>query len=317
MSEKPACFVGIDVSKAHLDVGREGAGEVERFANDEVGREQCVRRLKEWHPALVVMEATGGLEGSLAALLVVKEVEVSIVNPRQVRDFAKATGVLAKTDAVDARVLARFAAAIRPEPRALKDEELALLDAMLTRRRQILEMIVAERNRLAGNPPKKVARTIREHIDWLRRQLKYTNNDIDGQIRESPVWRDRVELMTSVTGVGQITAFTLLADLPELGLLDGRKISALSGVCPYNRDSGRRYGKRMIHGGRGTVRAALYMAALVASRHNPVIRAFYERLLAAGKPKKVALTACMRKLLLILNAIVRTGNPWNPALASP
>jgi transposase len=316
MSEKPACFVGIDVSKAHLDVGREGQDEVERFANDEGGREQCARRLKEWDPALVVMEATGGLEGSLAALLVVKGVEVSIVNPRQVRDFAKATGVLAKTDAVDARVLARFAAAIRPEPRALKDEELALLDAMLTRRRQILEMIVAERNRLAGAPPKKVARTIREHIDWLRRQLKHTNNDIDGQIRESPVWRDRVELMTSVTGVGQITAFTLLADLPELGLLDGRKISALSGVCPYNRDSGRRYGKRMIHGGRGTVRAALYMAALVASRHNPVIRAFYERLLAAGKPKKVALTACMRKLLLILNAIVRTGHPWNPALAS-
>lgn len=317
MSEKPACFVGIDVAKAHLDVGRDGQESVERFANDEEGRERCVRRLKEWRPTLVVMEATGGLEAALAAQIVVGGVNLSVVNPRQVRDFARATGVLAKTDAVDARVLARFAGAIRPEPRELKDEDLALLDAMLTRRRQILEMIVAERNRLAGEPPKKVARTIREHIDWLRRQLKSTNNDIDGQIRASPVWRERVELMTSVAGVGQITAFTLLADLPELGSLDRRKISALGGVCPYSRESGRWRGKRAISGGRGTVRAALYMAALVASRHNPVIRAFYERLLAAGKPKKVALTACMRKLLTILNAIVRTGRPWNPTLASP
>jgi transposase len=317
MSEKPACFVGIDVSKAHLDVGRDEVAEVERFANDEAGREQCARRLKEWLPALVVMESTGGLEAALAALMVVKGLRVAVVNPRQVRDFAKATGVLAKTDAVDARVLARFASAIRPEPRELKGEDLTLLDAMLTRRRQILEMIVAESNRLAGNPPKKVARTIREHIDWLRRQLKHTNGDIDGQIRESPVWCEQVELMTSVKGVGQITAFTLLADLPELGLLDGRKISALGGVCPYSRESGKWRGKRMIKGGRATVRAALYMAALVASRHNPVIRAFYQRLLAAGKPKKVALTACMRKLLTILNAIVRTGQPWNPAFAVP
>jgi transposase len=316
MDEQAACFVGIDVSKAHLDVGRDGVDAVERFANDEAGRELCVRRLKEWKPTLVVMEATGGLEAALAAQIAVSGVNVAVVNPRQVRDFARATGVLAKTDTVDSRVLARFAGSIRPEPRELKGEDLALLDAMLTRRRQILEMIVAESNRLAGNPPKKVARTIREHIDWLRRQLKQTNGDIDGQIRESPVWRDRVDLMTSVKGVGQVTAITLLADLPELGLLDRRKISALGGVCPYSRDSGNWRGKRSISGGRGTVRAALYMAALVASRHNPVIRTFYQRLLAAGKPKKVALTACMRKLLTILNAIVRSRKPWNPAMAS-
>jgi len=273
-----------------------------------------VLRLKELGPRLVVMEATGGLEAALAAQIAVSGVAVAVVNPRQVRDFAKASGVLAKTDQIDARVLAQFARAIRPEPRELKGEELALLDAMLTRRRQILEMIVAETNRLASAPPK-VGRTIREHIAWLRRQLKHTNGDIDGQIRQSPLWRDRVELMTSVKGVGAVTAATLLADLPELGSLDRRKISALGGVCPYNRDSGSWRGKRMIWGGRGTVRAALYMAALVASRHNPVIKAFYQRLLAAGKPKKVALTACMRKLLTILNAILRSGRPWDPTMA--
>lgn len=314
MHEAPACFVGIDVSKAHVDVGQDGPGEVERFANDEAGRGHCLQRLKEWAPALVVMEATGGLEAALAAQIAVSGVAVAVVNPRQVRDFAKATGVLAKTDQIDARVLAQFARAIRPEPRELKGEELALLDAMLTRRRQILEMIVAETNRMSSAPPK-VGRTIREHIAWLRRQLKHTNSDIDGQIRQSPLWRDRVELMTSVKGVGAVTAATLLADLPELGSLDRRKISALGGVCPYNRDSGSWRGRRMIWGGRSTVRAALYMAALVASRHNPVIKAFYQRLLSAGKPKKLALTACMRKLLTILNAIVRSGRPWDPTMA--
>jgi transposase len=314
MHEAPACFVGIDVSKAHVDVGQDGPAEVERFANDEMGRGRCVQRLKEWAPTLVVMEATGGLEAALAAQIAVSGVAVAVVNPRQVRDFAKATGVLAKTDQIDARVLAHFARAIRPETRELKGEELALLDAMLTRRRQILEMIVAETNRLSSAPPK-VGRTIREHIAWLRRQLKHTNSDIDGQIRQSPLWRDRVELLTSVKGVGAVTAATLLADLPELGSLDRRKISALGGVCPYNRDSGSWRGRRMIWGGRSTVRAALYMAALVASRHNPVIKAFYQRLLAAGKPKKVALTACMRKLLTILNAILRSGRPWDPTMA--
>jgi transposase len=314
MSEAQRRFAGIDVAKAHVDVALDGASDVERFANDEAGRTACVDRLKAARPALVVMEATGGLEAPLAGLLAVGQIAVAVVNPRQVRDFAKAGGVLAKTDRVDARVLAHFARAMRPEPRELKSEELALLDATLTRRRQILEMIVAESNRLGSAPPK-VARTIREHIAWLRRQLKHTNDDIGGQIRQSALWRDRVELMTSVKGVGEVTAAKLLADLPELGALDRRKISALGGVCPYSRDSGRHRGKRMIWGGRASVRSALYMAALVASRHNPVIRAFYQRLLCAGKPKKVALTACMRKLLTILNAIVRTGHPWNPHFA--
>lgn len=314
MHEAPKCFVGIDVSKAYVDVGRDGPGEVERFANDEAGQAHCVRRLKELAPALVVMEATGGLEAALAAQIAVSGLAVAVINPRQVRDFAKATGVLAKTDQIDARVLAQFARAIRPEPRALKSEELALLDALITRRRQILEMITAETNRLAS-APSKVARTIQTHLTWLRRQLKRSNDDIDSQIRKSPLWLERVELMTSVKGVGAVTAATLLADLPELGSLDRRKISALSGVCPYNRDSGKWRGRRTIWGGRGTVRAALYMAALVASQHNPVIKAFYQRLLAAGKPKKLALTACMRKLLIILNAIVRSGRPWDPTMA--
>lgn len=311
MSEAPARFAGIDVSKAHVDLGLDGPEGVERFANDEGGREQCARRLKELAPALVVMEATGGLEAALAAQIAIGGMPVAVVNPRQVRDFAKASGVLAKTDQIDARVIAQFGRAIRPEPRELKGEELKLLDAMLTRRRQISEMIVAETNRLASAPPK-VERTIREHITWLRRQLKQTNGDIDGQIRKSPLWRNKVELMTSVKGVGTVTAATLLADLPELGSLDRRKISALGGVCPFNRESGKWRGKRMISGGRGTVRAVLYMATLVACRYNPVIRAFYQRLVAAGKPKKVALTACMHKLLIILNAILRTGRRWEP-----
>lgn len=314
MHEAPACFVGIDVSKAYVDVGRDGPGEVERFANDEAGQALCVRRLKDLAPTLVVMEATGGLEAALAAQIAVSGVAVAVINPRQVRDFAKATGVLAKTDQIDARVLAQFARAIRPEPRALKSEELALLDALITRRRQILEMITAETNRLAS-APSKVARTIQTHLTWLRRQLKRSNDDIDGQIRKSPLWLERVELMTSVKGVGAVTAATLLAELPELGSLDRRKISALGGVCPYNRDSGKWRGKRTIWGGRSTVRATLYMAALVASQHNPVIKVFYQRLLAAGKPKKLALTACMRKLLIILNAIVRSGRPWDPTMA--
>lgn len=311
MSEAHGGFAGVDVSKADLDVALDDGSETLRFANDEPGRARCVEWLKSRAPALVVMEATGGLEAALAAALTVNSLNVAVVNPRQVRDFAKASGVLAKTDQVDAKVLAQFARAIRPEVRGLKGEALATLDATLTRRRQLLEMIVAENNRLGMAPPK-VARAIKEHVTWLRRQLKHTNDDIDGQIRQSPIWRERVELMTTVQGVGTVTASTLLADLPELGRLGHRQISALAGVCPYNRDSGRRHGKRMISGGRRQVRAVLYMAALVATRHNPVIKTFYQRLLAAGKPKKVALTACMRKLLIILNAILRTGQPWNP-----
>lgn len=288
-------------------------GVVRQFANDEVGREACVAYLKEIGPKLVVMEATGGLEGPLAAALTLAGLPAAVINPRQARDFAKACGVLAKTDAVDARTLAKFAEAIKPDVRPLRSEELGELDATLTRRRQLMEMIVAETNRQSTAPPK-VARAIKEHITWLKRQLKQTNDDIDQQLRQSPVWRHKVELMTTVKGVGNITAATLLADLPELGRLERRQISALAGVCPYSRDSGAMRGRRMIWGGRPSVRRALYMAALVAIRYNQRFQSFYDRLVAAGKPKKVAITACMRKLLVILNAMLRHGTPWNPEL---
>lgn len=308
-------FVGIDVSKAHLDVVARPGGEPERFSNDEQGIAALLSKLKDLSPRLVVLEATGGLQASVVAALAVAGVPVAVVNPRQARDFAKATGKLAKTDAIDAAALAHFAEAIRPEPRPVGDESASELDALLGRRRQLVEMVTAETNRLHACRSSRVGKDIQAHLSWLRRRLRDVDTDLDDAIRRSPVWRAKEELLRTVPGVGRVTAVTLLAELPELGTLDRRRIAALVGVAPLNRDSGTMRGKRRVWGGRSTVRTALYMAALVGSRRNEVLREHYERLIAAGKPKKVALTACMRKLLIILNSMMRNSTPWAPVRA--
>ncbi len=301
-------FVGIDVSTAQLDVAVRPAG---RFAapNDEAGVAQVLARLNAMPPTLVVVEATGGLEIPLVGALAAAGVPVVVVNPRQVRDFAKAAGRLAKTDAVDAQTLAHFAEVLRPEPRPLPDEQTQALAALLARRRQLVEMRTAEQNRLASARPA-VRKSLRAHITWLERELAHTDRDLAHAIRESPVWREKEALLRSMPGVGPVLTTTLLATLPELGTLTGKQIAALVGVAPFNRDSGTWRGKRAVWGGRAPIRAVLYMGALVAARFNPVIRAFYRRLCAAGKAKKVALTACMRKLLLILNAMLKHRTPW-------
>jgi len=305
-------FVGIDVSKAQLDVAVRPSGAAWSVTNDEAGIAQLVARLKELGPLLVVVEATGGLEvalvGELAAV-----VAVAVVNPRQVRDFAKAVGQLAKTDRIDAQILARFAEAVRPEPRPLKDEETRHLAALVSRRRQLRDMIVAEGNRL-GAAPKKLHKGIQKHIDWLRRELRLLEKDLDDTIKSSPVWREKEDLMRGMKGIGPVSAATMLAEVPELGTLNRKQIAALVGVAPLNRDSGTYRGKRSIWGGRASARAVLYMATLSAIRSNAALRGFYRRLVANGKPKKVALTATMRKLLTILNALVRDRRPWDATL---
>jgi transposase len=260
-------------------------------------------------PTLVVLEATGGLEIPLTGVLAAAGVPVVVVNPRQVRDFAKATGQLAKTDALDAQTLAHFAEVIRPELRPLPDEQTQALAAILARRRQLVEMLTAEKNRL-GSARTPVRTSLRTHIAWLERELNHRDRDLAHAIRESPVWREKDALLQSTPGVGPVVTTTLLANLPELGTLTGKQIAALVGVAPLNRDSGSWRGKRTVWGGRAQIRAVLYMAAIVAARFNPVIRAFYQRLCAAGKAKKVALTACMRKLLIILNAMLKHRTPW-------
>lgn len=303
-------YVGIDVSKTELEVAvGEDAWTV---SNDESGIETLVEELSERSPDLVVLEATGGHETAAVASLAEAGLPVVVANPRQVRDFGRATGQLAKTDRIDARVLALFAERIRPEVRALPDEEARELSALLARRRQLIEMMVSEKNRLQM-APMTVKNGIRKHIEWLKRQLKMVDSDLERRIKESPVWRAKEDLLRSVPGVGPVVSRTLIGELPELGKLSRQQIAALAGVAPLNRDSGTLRGKRMVWGGRRTVRAALYMAALTASQRNPVIREFYERLRARGKPPKVALTACMRKLLVIMNAMVRDGVHWDPS----
>ena len=305
-------FVGIDVSKAQLDVAFRPEG---RFSapNDEAGFAQVLERLRAVPPTLVVLEATGGLEIPLTGVLAAAGVPVVVVNPRQVRDFAKATGRLAKTDTLDAQTLAHFAQVMRPELRPLPDEQTQALAAILARRRQLVEMLTAEKNRL-GSAPKPVRKSLRTHIAWLERELRHTDSNLAHAIRESPVWREKDALLRSTPGVGPVMTTTLLANLPELGTLTGKQIAALAGVAPLNRDSGTWRGKRTVWGGRAQIRATLYMAALVAARFNPVIRAFYQRLCATGKAKKVALTACMRKLLIILNAMLKHRTPWRTEL---
>ncbi len=305
--------VGIDVSKAWLDVA-DSAGSLARFGQDEAGHKALVAWVKERAPERVVLEASGGYERLAVVALATSGVAVVVVNARQVRAFAKALGRLAKTDAIDASVLAEFAARVQPEVRPLKDEQSQLLTALMTRRRQLIEMLTAEKNRLAS-APKAVQRQITDHISWLNGQLKDLDTEMGEKIEASEVWRVKTELLTSVKGVGKVLSRTLLASLPELGQLSRRQIAALAGVCPFNRDSGTLRGRRMIWGGRKDVRAVLYMATLTAARWNPTISTFYNRLLSAGKCAKVALTACSRKLLTILNAILRDQRPWSEQLA--
>ncbi len=302
-------FVGIDVSKARLDVAVRPDGDRQTFTNDEEGHQQLVATMTQLHPNLVVLEATGGLQVAAVAALSLAGLPVAVVNPRQVRDFAKATGKLAKTDALDAAVLAHFGEACRPEPRPIPDAEATALQALLARRRQVLQMMIAETNRLGTAQPV-VRKNIEKHIQWLRRQLADIDDDIGTMLRRSPVWREKEQLLRSIPGIGRVTASTLLVELPELGRLDRRRIAALVGVAPLNRDSGKFRGQRQIWGGRAPVRATLYMAALTAIRFNPPLRVHYARLLATGKHKKVALVAIMRKLLVTANAMLRSGTPW-------
>lgn len=305
-------FVGIDVSKAQLDVAVDGERAGQQVLNDERGIGGLVRQWQATPPTLVVVEATGGYELALVGALGAAGIPVVVVNPRQVRDFARATGQLAKTDRIDAQVLARFAARVRPTVRPLAPETQADLDALVSRRRQLREMLTAEQTRLAMPSVRSVRQSLRKHIAYLERELHATNHDLGELIKASPVWREADDLLQSVPGVGDITARTLIAALPELGTLDRRAIAKLVGVAPLNHDSGKHHGQRRIWGGRSDIRHVLYMAALVATRRNPVIRAFYLRLRAAGKPAKVALVACMRKLLSILNCILKTKRPWQP-----
>jgi transposase len=306
-------LVGIDVAKSELVVATRPTGERWTVENDERGLRTLVDRLRRDVPELIVLEATGGYELLAVAALAAAPFPVVVVNPRQVRDFAKATGQLAKTDRIDADILALFAERVRPAVRALPDADAQELEALLARRRQLLEMLQAERNRLGqvfGRGKQPVKKSLKAHITFLERELRMADTDLGDMVRHSPVWRERDDLLQSVPGVGPVLSFTLLADLPELGRLSRREIAKLVGVAPLSRDSGTLRGRRFVHGGRATVRAVLYMAALVATRRNPVIRAFYARLLAVGKPKKLALVACMRKLLTILNTMARTGQSW-------
>ena len=312
-------YVGIDVSKATLDVAVRPTGEAWQVANDPADIDTLVERVVALGPALVVLEATGRYEAACAAALATADVPVAVVNPRQVRDFAKSTGRLAKTDALDAAVLALFAERVRPEPRALPDAESEAFAAILSRRRQLITMLVSEKNRAHVAAPS-VQKSIAppapgrgQHVRWLERELGGVDDDLHSAIRGSVVWRAKDDLLRAIPGVGRVLATTLLADLPELGQLSRREIAALVGVAPLNRDSGAFRGQRSVWGGRSTVRTALYMGALAAVRSNPPVKAFYERLVARGKPKKVALVACMRKLLVTCNAVVRDGQPWSPS----
>lgn len=306
--------VGVDVSKARLDVAFGTSDEAVAFANDVSGHAALATRLRTYSASLVVLEASGGYEVAVAACLGASGLTVAVVNPRQVRDFAKSTGLLAKTDRLDARVLVRFGEAVEPEPRPLKDELTQELEALLKRRRQVNEMITAEKNRLA-QAPKAVRREIKDHIRYLERRLRGLDNDLNASVKGSPMWRVRDDLLQSFPGVGRVTAVALMASLPELGRLTRRQVAALVGVAPFNCDSGTFRGRRRVWGGRAELRASLFMATLSARRCNPVIREFYERLTGAGKPHKVAMTACMRKLLTILNAMVRDGRPWQQTTA--
>lgn len=309
-------WAGVDVAKRHLDVAVEGATAVERFSNDEAGIARAVAWLLARQPAGVVLEATGGYERELLVAGSRAGLRLCVVNPRQVREFARATGRMAKTDAIDARVLAHFGGRLSPASTLPADDAQTHFAALVARRRQLQEMLVMEGNRLR-QALHALRGGIEAHIGWLEQELAGVEAELEVRTATDPERAARAALLRSVPGVGPVLTNTLLADFVELGSLDARQVAALAGVAPLNRDSGTLRGRRMVWGGRAPVRAALYMAALVGKRYNPVLRTFYQRLLAAGKPKKVALVACMRKLLVILNAMLRDRRPWDPAHGVP
>jgi transposase len=305
-------YVGIDVSQDRLDVAFSDGRELE-VGNDEAGHQQLCELLSAEVPQLVVLEATGGFERMAAVALAAAGLSLRVVNARQVRDFAKASGRLAKTDRLDARVLVAFAEAMKLEPREVPSEELQALQALILRRRQIVEMLVMEKNRLR-TAHKGVKRDLKQSIAWLEKRLKQTDQDLGAALRECGVWQEKVELLESVPGVARVTALTVVSILPEIGTLNRREISALAGVAPFNRDSGYWSGKRSIYGGREAARKALYMCTLAGIRCNATIKQFYTRLRKAGKPGKVAMVACMRKLLTILNSMIKHHQRWSPKL---
>jgi transposase len=306
----PQIFVGIDVAKAQLDIALRPTGERWTISNEDTSIAALVTQLQTVSPTLIVLEATGGFQRAVVAALAAAGLPVVVANPRQTRDFAKATGQLAKTDALDARALAHFADAVRPTPRPLPAPQTEDLRALLARRRQLIAMRTAEQNR-RGNVSPRLRADIEAHIAWLNHRVAALDDDLDTTLRASPVWRERETLYRSVPGIGPVCARTLVLDLPELGTLSRQRIAALVGVAPFNRDSGTLRGTRTTWGGRAHVRATLYMSTLVAVRYNPALKAFYARLCTAGKAKKVALTACMRKLLTILNAMAKHQKPWH------
>ena len=310
MNTSMECVVGVDVSKTRLDVFVSVDKAVHAFSNDEPGIADLVTMLSELKVELVVLEATGGLERAFVAQLLVAGLPVAVVNPRQVRDFAKALGRLAKTDTIDARVLAAFGAAVKPRLRMLPDTQTQALADALTRRRQLVEMRAMEKTRLKQAVAGSVRKSIKKHIEWLDRQLRASESGLHKAVENCPAWQAKCDLLSGVKGIGSVTVVTLIACLPELGALDRKQIAALVGVAPLNHDSGPRQGRRRVWGGRAVVRAVLYMASLSAIRHNPTLRAFHQRLRAVGKPKKVAIVACMRKLLTILNAMLRDSKKW-------
>ena len=309
-------YVGIDVAKAKLDLGVRPGGAYWQCANDEAGVTEVVQRLGDLSPQLVVLEATGGREALVVQALHAAGIPLAVVNPRQVRDFARATGKLAKTDKLDAGVLAHFAEAVRPDPQQPSDEATQRLGEGLARRRQLVGMLTAEKNR-RESAPKWLQEEIAEHIAQLEKRLAELSEGLQEAVAQDPEWRSKAEVLGGVPGVGPVLTLTLLAEMPELGKLDRKKIAALAGVAPLARDSGKMRGKRSIWGGRAALRAVLYMGCLSAVRYNPAIRVMYERLRAAGKLAKVAYVACMRKLLTVLNAMVRDGKTWDATLGMP
>jgi transposase len=315
MSELADVVVGIDVAKAHLDVAVRPQREHRRYTNDAEGIAELVIWLRALAPRVIVVEATGGYEAPLVAAVGLADLPIAVVNPRQVRDFARATGQLAKTDRLDAQVLAHFADALRPVPRPVPDAQMQELAALVERRRQLVAMRTAEQNRLGAAPVARVRVRIQAHLTWLETELAAVDAELRQLLHASPLWRERADLLRGVPGIGPILALTLLADLPELGRLSHGQIAALVGVAPRTRDSGTQRGRRAVWGGRAALRAVLYMGTLRATRCNPVIRLFYNRLLAAGKAKQVALVACMHKLLTILNAMLKHQTPWQAQAA--
>ena len=307
-------FVGIDVSKDTLDIGFQPSGEVFQVAYDDGGIVEAIRRIREVSPTLIVLEATGGLETRVASGLIAAGLPVAVVNPRQVRDYAKACGQLAKTDRIDALVLADFARAIRPQIRPLKDVATAELDALLTRRDQLVKMRVQEQLRL-GRAAKVQLKSLKRHVAWLDKRIAEVDTDLTARLRSSAAWRAKDDLLQGIPGVGPVTSVSMMGKLPELGTLSNKAIGKLVGIAPLPDDSGKRRGKRFIQGGRADVRCVLYMAAVSAMRCNSVIKAFAERLTKAGKPAKVVIVACMRKLLTIMNAMIKNNSPWSPKIA--